>query len=115
MSVTSLRIAKRRAGAIPKYNLETDLDIVDTVINDLKLYTKSLIYEDKALANQIETYLRKREISEEQKKDRQDAFDQGLDAPVLSDEDYQEHYEQMDELRRADAELYATPIDEEEK
>lgn len=95
-------IVKKRGGAIPKYELKTDLDIVDTVINDLKRYTKDLIYEDKALATQIENYLKKREISEEQKRDRKEAKAQGLENIELKDEDYQEYYDTMQEEKKMD-------------
>ena len=88
---------EKEGGAIPKYELKTDLDIVDTVINDLKRYTKDLIYEDKALASQIENYLKKREISEEQKKDRKEAKALGFDNVQLKDEDYQNYYESIEE------------------
>lgn len=88
---------EKEGGAIPKYELKTDLDIVDTVINDLKKYTKDLIYEDKALASQIENYLKKREISEEQKKDRKEAKALGFDNVQLKDEDYQNYYESIEE------------------
>ena len=93
---------EKEGGAIPKYELKTDLDIVDTVINDLKRYTKDLIYEDKALASQIENYLKKREISEEQKKDRKEAKALGFDNVQLKDEDYQNYYESIEEEKNKD-------------
>ena len=93
---------EKEGGAIPKYELKTDLDIVDTVINDLKKYTKDLIYEDKALASQIENYLKKREISEEQKRDRKEAKALGFDNVQLKDEDYQNYYESIEEEKNKD-------------
>ena len=93
---------EKEGGAIPKYELKTDLDIVDTVINDLKRYTKDLIYEDKALASQIENYLKKREISEEQKRDRKEAKALGFDNVQLKDEDYQNYYENIEEEKNKD-------------
>lgn len=93
---------EKEGGAIPKYELKTNLDIVDTVINDLKRYTKDLIYEDKALASQIENYLKKREISEEQKKDRKEAKALGFDSVQLKDEDYQNYYENIEEEKNKD-------------
>ena len=93
---------EKEGGAIPKYELKTDLDIVDTVINDLKRYTKDLIYEDKALASQIENYLKKREISEEQKRDRKEAKALGFDNVQLKDEDYQNYYESIEEEKNKD-------------
>ena len=93
---------EKEGGAIPKYELKTDLDIVDTVINDLKRYTKDLIYEDKALASQIENYLKKREISEKKKKDRKEAKALGFDNVQLKDEDYQNYYENIEEEKNKD-------------
>lgn len=84
---------EKEGGAIPKYDIKTDLDIIDTVINDLKQYTKDLIYEDKALATQIENYLKKREIAEQKKKDKIEAKEKGLDNVELEDKDYAEYYE----------------------
>lgn len=96
---------EKEGGAIPKYELKTELDIVDTVINDLKQYTKDLIYEDKALATQIENYLRKREISEAQKRDKKEAKTLGLDSVQLTDEDFQEHYADIENQKIEDENL----------
>jgi type IV secretory pathway component VirB8 len=48
-----------------------ELDIVDKVINDLKSYNRSLVYEDTALARQIEDYLKKRESIDKKKQNSQ--------------------------------------------
>ena len=61
-----------------------------------------MIYEDKALASQIENYLKKREISEEQKKDRKEAKALGFDNVQLKDEDYQNYYENIEEEKNKD-------------
>lgn len=103
---------EKEGGAIPKYEIETDLDIVDKVIRDLKKYTKDLIYEDKALANQIENYLKKREISEQQKKDKENAAAQGLDEVELEDKDYEEYYDAIEESKKLDAQMLQDKGDE---
>ena len=79
-----------------------DPDIIDKVIDDLKSYTKSLITEDKALARQIEDYLKKREIAEIQKDDLMKAKAMGLDAYELSDEDYEDYFDSINEDQKID-------------
>lgn len=86
---------EKHGGAIPNYDINTNPDIIDKVIEDLKVYTKSLITEDKALARQIEDYLKKREIADEQKEDRAKAKEQGLEQYELSDDDYENYFEQI--------------------
>ena len=86
---------EKHGGAIPNYDINTNPDIIDKVIEDLKVYTKSLITEDKALARQIEDYLKKREIADEQKEDRAKAKEQGLEQYELSDDDYEDYFEQI--------------------
>ena len=84
---------EKYGGAIPKYDINTNPDIIDKIIEDLKVYTKSLITEDKALAKQIEDYLRKREIAEQQKEDKRKAQELGLEEYELDDEDYEDYFE----------------------
>ena len=103
---------EKNGGIIPKYEITTNLDIVDEVIADLKRYTKSLIFEDKALARQIEDYLKKREIAEQQRKDRQDAKAKGLDEVELTDEDYVEHFDKLNDEIKQDIMLQENGDDE---
>ena len=93
---------EKNGGAIPKYDINADPDIIDKVIDDLKSYTKSLITEDKALARQIEDYLKKREIAEIQKDDLMKAKAMGLDAYELSDEDYEDYFDSIVEDQKID-------------
>lgn len=72
---------------IPRYKIDTPLDIVDKVIKDLKEYNKSLIYGDSALARQIEDYIKNAKIAMEQKKDKEEAKLKGLDTPEVTDQD----------------------------
>lgn len=93
---------EKEGGRIPKYEIKADLDIVDKVIRDMKDYTKSLIYEDTALSQQIEDYIKKKEISESMKRDKEEAKKQGLDNVFIEDEDITEHYEKIEEERKKD-------------
>ena len=86
---------EKEGGKLPRYEIKSDRDIVDTVIRDLKTYNKSLIYEDKSLAQEIEQYLRNREIAEQMKRDREEARLNNLDEVELSDDDYQEYQESI--------------------
>lgn len=83
---------EKEGGRIPRYDFSVDHDIVDTVIKDMKDYNRSLVYQDTALAQQIENYLRKREAAEQQKKDKEEAAKRGMDDVELIDEDYSAHY-----------------------
>ena len=78
---------EKNGGQIPRMDINEPLDKVDVIIQDLKDYTRELIYQDTALASQIEDYLKRREILEQQKKDKADAKEKGFDTYQLTDED----------------------------
>lgn len=78
---------EKYGGKIPRYEIKTPYDIIDKIIDDLKLYTRSLIYEDTALSRQIEDYIKQARAVLANKKDRQVAKQQGLDHPELTDQD----------------------------
>lgn len=59
--------------------MKYDLDIIDVIIKDLKEYTRSLVYEDPALKREIEDYLKKLKNNEQQRQDRKEAKEKGLD------------------------------------
>lgn len=84
---------EREGGKIPKYEITTDYDVVDTIINDLKEYTKNLIYEDKSLAQEIEQYLKNKEAAEAMKRDKAEAKARGLEYVEIEDKDFQEFNE----------------------
>ena len=92
---------EKNGGEIPKFEIETDLDIVDKVIRDLKEYNKSLIYEDATLARQIEDYLKKKEIAEETSKEKKEAKKLGIDYE-LTDEDIYNYKEMVETLKEED-------------
>lgn len=78
---------EKYGGRIPRHEIKTPYDIIDKIIDDLKLYSRSLIYEDTALARQIEDYIKQARAVLANKKDREMAKEQGLDHPELSDQD----------------------------
>lgn len=88
---------EKTGGAIPRYEIKVPYDIVDKIIDDLKAFNKSLIYEDKALADEIEQYLKNKQSIEQMKADRELAREQGLDHVELDDEDYEAFREALNE------------------
>ena len=72
---------------IPEFQVKAPHDIVDKVINDMKGYNRSLIYEDKALARQIEDYIKEARAAAARKKDREEAKKRGQDYYTITDKD----------------------------
>ena len=103
------------SGEIPRYHCDEPQDIVDQIIDDLKAYNRSLIYEDKSLAQEIEKYLQEKRISEEMKKDRQDAKSKGLDQIELEDNNFTEYKEYLNHMKEHDDNLDDNLIEEEYK
>ena len=101
-------------GQIPKYEIKYDYDIIDKIIRDQKDYTRSLIYEDTALARQIEEYIKKRQIAESIKKDKEDARAKGRDNVEREDSDYKEHFDNIQDDKDIDSETYHEGADDSE-
>lgn len=78
---------------IPKFEIETPHDIVDKIITDLKDYNRSLVYEDVALARQIEDYLKNLKAIQDKQRDEKEAKQQGYDTPQLTSEDFMDFKE----------------------
>jgi hypothetical protein len=93
-------------GAIPRYTIEAPQDIIDKVIQDLKDYTKGLIYEDKSLAKQIEDFLKRNENLKQQKQDLKEAKERGDDIITLSDQDILDHENNMAQQKEHDEQIY---------
>ena len=83
---------EKEGGFIPEYKIEAPKDIIDTIIEDNKTYLQTLIHNDTNLSQQIEQFLKKKEIAEEQKRDRQKAKEEGKDIVEISDKDYADFY-----------------------
>lgn len=106
---------EEHGGQIPRYDLNVNYDIVDKVIKDLKDYTRSLVYEDTALARQVEDYIKKREEAESMKKDKKEAEAKGLPDVQVKDEDYKKHLDMIQEDIAADQEIYYNDTTAEEE
>lgn len=96
---------EKEGGRIPKYKIETPRDIIDEVINDLKGYTRDLIYEDKSLAKQIEDHLKKIEIANQMKEDKELAKQQGKENVEIEIQDYEDHFNSIMEQKEIDRQL----------
>ena len=83
---------EKEGGFIPEYKIEAPKDIIDTIIEDNKTYLQTLIHNDTNLSQQIEQFLKKKEIAEEQKRDRQKAKEEGKDVVEILDKDYADFY-----------------------
>ena len=104
---------EKNGGAIPKYEITTPIDIIDTVIQDLKNYTRDLVYEDKSLAKQIEDYLKKIEISKQMKLDQEEAKAAGLENVELNDEDITEYNESIKNQAEIDNQMLTKELGDE--
>lgn len=95
---------QKNGGKIPVFSIDKDRDVVDTIIRDLKSYTKSLIYEDPALKRQIEDYLKKVKNNEQQKQDRKQAQERGLDHVEVTDWDIRDYNTEIQAQKQEDRE-----------
>ncbi len=105
---------QKNGGRIPDFKVEKDKDIVDTIIRDLKTYTKSLVYEDPALKREIEDYLKKVKSNEQQKQDRRQAKERGLDYVQITDDDIRAYNAEIQNQKQEDMsnESASTPVAE---
>lgn len=103
---------EKHKGEIPKFEINVPQDIVDKVINDLKGFYKSLIYNDKTLAQQIEDYLKNRTIADEKKREKE----LGMLSKEMTDADWEAHIERIQNEIEADEEVFEgeDPVEEEE-
>ena len=94
--------SKKGGGKIARPKIEYAQDVIDETIDKLKKYYVDLIKNDTSLGQEIENYIRKRQQAEEQKRDREEAKALGLEEVQLSDEDYINYYENLEEQRKLD-------------
>ena len=105
---------EKTKGAIPEYVIDTPLDIVDKVIDDLQAYTRNLITSDSGLAQQIEEYIKKRERADEQRAAKEAAKAKGLDHIELDDDATVEYRENVAQQIEEDRILLESELGEEE-
>ena len=105
---------EKTKGAIPEYIIDTPLDIVDKVIDDLQTYTRNLITSDSGLAQQIEEYIKKRERADEQRAAKEAAKAKGLDHIELDDDATVEYKESVAQQIEEDRALLDSELGEED-
>ena len=105
---------EKTKGAIPEYVIDTPLDIVDKVIDDLQTYTRNLITSDSGLAQQIEEYIKKRERADEQRAAKEAAKAKGLDHIELDDDATVEYKESVAQQIEEDRALLDSELGEED-
>ena len=105
---------EKTKGAIPEYVIDTPLDIVDKVIDDLQAYTRNLITSDSGLAQQIEEYIKKRERADEQRAAKEAAKAKGLDHLELDDDATVEYKESIAQQIEEDRALLDSELGEED-
>lgn len=105
---------EKTKGAIPEYVIDTPLDIVDKVIDDLQAYTRNLITSDSGLAQQIEEYIKKRERADEQRAAKEAAKAKGLDHIELDDDATVEYRESVAQQIEEDRALLDSELGEED-
>lgn len=91
---------------IPQFNIKTvnkdGIDVIDKILDNLKEYTRTLIYEDTALARQIEDYLNRRIAMEEKQKAEKEAKEKGLDRVEVTDQDLAAFEAEKEKQRQLD-------------
>ena len=94
--------AEKEGGAIPCYEIDVPLDKVDQAIVDLKKYNHDLIVNDPALSQMFENLIKRRESAASQKEDMRKAEAEGLDYVPLTDEDFEEFNQLLEEREKGD-------------
>ena len=97
-------ICERDGGFIPKFCTDIPQDKVDMTLRDMQEYTKKLIEQDSGLAQQIEQYIKKKELDQEKKKDSELKLD-SYEPEEIEDEDIEEFYAAIEEQKRQDKEF----------
>lgn len=77
---------QKYGGRIPRFQIKQP-DAIDKIIDDLKTYNRNLVYEDTALARQVQDYLKQARAAQAKKEDMAFAKSQGYDVPQLTEQD----------------------------
>lgn len=105
---------EKTEGFIPRHDLDVDLDIVDKVIRDLKEYNNTLIKEDPTIAQQIEQYIKKKEINDEIE-NREKLLAEDSTTMELDDEDILEYRDNLANQKAEDGTFFNSLLAEEEE
>ena len=107
-----VNFCEKNGGELPQIDIDVERDVIDVIIKDLKDYTKSLVYEDPALKREIEDYLKKIKNNEQQKQDKKEAEENGLDHVEVTDQDILKYNHQIESQKEEDNELTNTSLAE---
>jgi hypothetical protein len=112
-SVAELIALCERDGFIPRYYVDGPQDKVDRVIQDLEDYTRNLVLEELHLGPLIEKAIRNNmddaDKEDEDEEDEDAELERSLyedENTTIEDDDYDEFFEQQDELKKQDETLY---------
>ena len=97
-------ICEKEGGFIPKFCTDIPQDKVDMTLRDMQEYTRKLIEQDSGLAQQIEQYIKKKEIDNERKINEEKKLD-NYETIEVEDEDIEDFYAAIEEQRRQDKEF----------
>lgn len=96
--------AEKESGKIPRYKIDTPLDIVDKAIANLKKYNHDLVVNDPTLSQMFENFIKRRENAAAAKEDLKTAEANGDDYVELKDEDYKNYYDSIEEWKNKNKE-----------
>ena len=113
-SVSELIALCERDGFIPRYYVDGPQDKVDRVIQDLEDYTRNLVLEELHLGPLIEKAIRNNmadsnDDDDEDDEDEDAELERSLyenDDTIIEDDDYDEFFEQQEQLKDADEVLF---------
>ena len=109
-AIDELVLLCEREGFIPRFYISKPNDRVDETLADLRTYTHRLVTEEMNLGNLIENAVRTMAREEAKEEDLETTDEQELDLDaiskeVLSDDDFVEHANFLEEEQAADAEM----------
>ena len=103
-SVGELVAMCEREGFIPRFATDIPQDKVDLTLKDMNSYVNKLVTQDLGFGQQIEDALRKIQIQQEMQKAEEITITEE-EPVVLSDSDYAEFYNSIEEQREFDIEI----------
>ncbi len=106
--------AEKMGGKIARHEITTPLDIVDKAIDDLKKYNHDLVVNDPSLSQMLEMFIKRRENAQQHKRDLEEARAQGLEDIQITDKDYIELNDFIEEQKQLDTIKLAFPKGEED-
>ena len=108
-SIGELIVMCEKEGFIPRYKTDIPQDKVDLTLKDMNNYLKKLVTQDLGFGQQIEDALKKIQLQKdynnsnndtEEIPDIEDTYD------TISDDDMQEHFQERENLRIEDQQLF---------